>query len=522
MTPSERIRRQVHKRRHRYIVFSGLAFLVAALVFGLAHFRPHPGSPITDAGLFLLLVGLLACVLLTPAVYLAAQKRFSLFHPLVYPVIFYLFPVFIIGSLTLISPLPTSWIVSRISDPNYYLNLSLVYIAVGSAGLVLGYATPFASKLGRVLNNRTPQWSWSSSAARVPGLLLFAVGTIVTLYSYALGVLGYQIRDTPLLAGGTVATFAHLGTMGAFILWHSYFRRDRGKPEVWAPILVLLLGQVAVSGALSGSRYTLLSGALTILAAYHFSGGRYSPRLIVQMVFAVALAILLGFAVGTAFRDVKGSEEVVPLEETFDVAGATLTEMATLGAGGTLDLAVDAVLQRLENLSSFAVIVSNYERLRPLEQQYGIAGNIWTYTWTAFIPRFIWPDKPLISDARAVGALYFSVPTNSFAMTVFGDLLRNFGPIGIPLGMMLLGFMLRILWSALIGSGPVPAWHAATYYLLLTSVNYESFYGTIIPGWVRVAFVCLLGGLLANVLARAASGSRSQLGRHARLTKAAE
>lgn len=503
MESTGRAARLKSRSRRAYLAFSLSACVAAVSIFVFSQFRLNGESVVRNNPLFLLLCAVLGCVLLAPAVYLVPRGRLDLFHPLVYPVVLYLFPVFVIGSLTLATPMPPSWIVSYVYDPNYYLNLALVYIIVGFLSLNLGFALPVASRLGQAVANHIPDWKWSASAVRLPSLVLLGIGTVATFYGYAQGVLGYQVLETPLLTGGTISTFTLLSTLGAFMLWHSYFRRDRSKREVWTPILILLVVQVLISSALSGSRYTLLSGTLTIFAAYHFAGGRLRKRTLVPVGIVGVLAILLGFALGTAFRDIKGSENAVPLQETIDVAGLTVNQMATIGAGGTLELGVGAFLQRIENLSSFAVIVGNYERLRPLEEQYGIAGNIWTYTWTAFIPRFLWPEKPLISDARAIGALYFNFPTNSFAMTVFGDLLRNFGPIGIPLGMLFLGFLLRVLWSALITPMPVSAWPAATYYLLLTSVNYESFYGTIIPAWVRIAFVCLVGGLFANALSGA-------------------
>jgi hypothetical protein len=87
-------------------------------------------------------------------------------------------------------------------------------------------------------------------------------------------------------------------------------------------------------------------------------------------------------------------------------------------------------------------------------------------------------------------------------LTPIGDLLRNFGPFGIPLGMALLGFVLRILYSALIEGQVITAWRAVAYYMLLGSTSYESFYGNILPGMLRIGIIILLGGLMINALVR--------------------
>ena len=109
-----------------------------------------------------------------------------------------------------------------------------------------------------------------------------------------------------------------------------------------------------------------------------------------------------------------------------------------------------ALADRIENLSSVAVVVANYERLAPYEASYGLENNIVNDTLTSFVPRFLWNEKPPTSDARTYSALYFSFGDNSFAISPFADLCRNFGPIGVPLGMLVLGIYLRLIYALLI------------------------------------------------------------------------
>jgi hypothetical protein len=166
---------------------------------------------------------------------------------------------------------------------------------------------------------------------------------------------------------------------------------------------------------------------------------------------------------------------------------------------------MESLSLRLENLSSVAVIVSNYEKLAPYEESYALSNNILRDAWTAFIPRVFWPDKPLTSDAHAYSALYFDFEDNSFAITPWGDLLRNFGPIGIPIGMALLGIFLRALYVSL--GTPIPGgqWRSSAYYLMLTTVSYEAFYATLFPSLVRVALVLMATLYLCNLIAQRTS-----------------
>ena len=118
------------------------------------------------------------------------------------------------------------------------------------------------------------------------------------------------------------------------------------------------------------------------------------------------------------------------------------------------------------------------------------------------IPRVIWNEKPSQSDPRKYSDLYFNQNDNSFAITPFGDLLRNFGVIGIPLGMMIIGIFFRVIYRALIELQPLSMWRSMLYFMLLTSVSYEGFYGTIIPQFIKVGVVAVSGILIVNLLAR--------------------
>ena len=161
-----------------------------------------------------------------------------------------------------------------------------------------------------------------------------------------------------------------------------------------------------------------------------------------------------------------------------------------------------ALADRIENLSSVAVVVANYERLAPYEASYGLENNIINDTLTSFIPRFLWNEKPPTSDARAYSALYFSFGDNSFAISPFADLLRNFGPLGVPLGMLVLGIYLRLIYSMLIESASPSMWKKVAYFPLLTLVSYEAFYGPIFPSIVRTVVVLVISLFIVNLIVR--------------------
>lgn len=85
-------------------------------------------------------------------------------------------------------------------------------------------------------------------------------------------------------------------------------------------------------------------------------------------------------------------------------------------------------------------------------------GSTIAYISFAFIPRFLWPEKPLIMQGRwfalEAGLAYnhgdqrnLMEVNNSINMTVAGELFLNFGYLGVLLGMILIGYLLKQCWA---------------------------------------------------------------------------
>ncbi len=196
---------------------------------------------------------------------------------------------------------------------------------------------------------------------------------------------------------------------------------------------------------------------------------------------------------GTTFRNVKQTESQISSDQYIDNIGRTFEVLTEQDLTKLLEQGVTSLAERLDAVSPLAVVVSNYEQLAPYEESYGLDNNIIKDTLTFFVPRALWKDKPLASEPRKYGDLYFNYGDNSFTITPMGDLLRNFGVLGIPLGMALLGFCLRIIYSALVEERAFSFWRLTLYYVCLSSVVYESFYGGILPILVKNAAVTIIG-----------------------------
>jgi hypothetical protein len=212
---------------------------------------------------------------------------------------------------------------------------------------------------------------------------------------------------------------------------------------------------------------------------------------------------------GTTFRSVKGDIDRISAESYVNLSLDTLFRMGEKNPTDEISDGFYLLAERFEIVSSLAVVVSNHEDLRQYEADYGLYNNIWEYTWTGFIPRFLWKDKPKIGDNSAYNELYFGYAGYGYAITSMGDLLRNFGPIGVPVGMFLLGFVFRTFYAALIEGQPFSAWRSTVYFLVLAKVSYEGFYGEILPTSIRIAAIVVVQLLTIKLLSRILSFRRS-------------
>jgi hypothetical protein len=105
---------------------------------------------------------------------------------------------------------------------------------------------------------------------------------------------------------------------------------------------------------------------------------------------------------------------------------------------------------------------------------------------TAFIPRFLYPDKPLIQlgawFALEAGIAYKNengVINNSVGMTIPGELYLDFGWVGVFAGCILVGSFFIILWNA------------TSFYLSESNIS-----GTIFGGYLLLSN---LGGIGADL-----------------------
>ena len=427
-----------------------------------------------------------------PSLYLWAKNEFSLVNPIVFAAWSYFFPAFFLGGLIFTFNLSDPFFLNFIQDMRVDMPLTFIVIMLGYGGLSLGFLLPWARKLGEKTGDYLPRLNWHSENVFFPGFVLLALGLFNSAIGLISGVIGYQKLEEIGTYDGLLFLLTLIWSQANLLLWLLLFRRK--KLDFWAGLTGAVLILTALPKVLyGGNRAGFLLFFLAIAFAYLLAGNKITVKKGIVGGVLLVLSIIVGMIYGTTFRNIKGTESQTSMTEYTENILATVETISENDNSQMLESGFASLVERIDAVSSLAVVVSNYEKLAPYEEGYGLDNNIYKDTVTFFIPRVIWQDKPVASEPRKYGDLYFNYGENSFTITPMGDLLRNFGLIGVPLGMLLLGFLLRVFYAALLEKREFSYWRATLYFMLIISVSYESFYGSILPYLTKVGFITAIG-----------------------------
>jgi len=448
-------------------------------------------------------------VIVAPTAYLKWKGQFSFVHPLVYSGATYFFPMFFVGGWSLVFGLSNYYYLTFVKDPEVDFPLTFLYIIIGFASLSVGFLIPPGRKIGERIAKWLPSKDLSSREIFYGSLIFLFLGFYATLVALDLGQIGYQTVGAVIGALGSLNVYlAVIVQISSFLLWIVFFRQEGwsvSKSVIFVAQIISAVFMLIVVGGKSG----LIHSFIYLVAAYLLVKRQVFFRNWVWLGFGLTVALIFGTLYGTTFRSVKGDIDRISAESYVNLSLDTLFRMGEKNPTDEISDGFYLLAERFEIVSSLAVVVSNHEDLRQYEADYGLYNNIWEYTWTGFIPRFLWKDKPKIGDNSAYNELYFGYAGYGYAITSMGDLLRNFGPIGVPVGMFLLGFVFRTFYAALIEGQPFSAWRSTVYFLVLAKVSYEGFYGEILPTSIRIAAIVVVQLLTIKLLSRILSFRRS-------------
>lgn len=306
----------------------------------------------------------------------------------------------------------------------WFIYATLIVGAAKLASAFRGSETPV--RLGELLEG------WTTAKL---GILFFAVGI-----SYSLLIdLPRQLELFLILVPGSLSlVFLAANSVGTFLI--TYHALQKGGAWYLLAAFILLL-QIALGLVLYNKSMILLPILLSSLAMLF---DRVTlPRVVGITVMLVTALNLLQPAVRQA-RDLHllsyGSESG---GTTGGTIGERMSNITSLWTDGPLrENESGEGLLRLSYLNIGTFMVTEYD--------VGLPGNSIQAATYALIPRFIWPQKPVVTDAGR--ELYYRITgeaTSFLAPTTAADLYWNMGWAGILLLTPVLGVF---LWAATLAS----------------------------------------------------------------------
>jgi hypothetical protein len=262
------------------------------------------------------------------------------------------------------------------------------------------------------------------------------------LYAYV-GTWKAYYANLPLLQ--LLETVASLG--GAGILAFVTIERCFHPSDMPCCLLfwVILVSEVAW-GLVSGMKARALQPFIIVAIISSLIERRFRKRW--------AAAVLLGLVAVYPFsnnyrrlvRDEGGLSSPVAVVSTglraFIQTQASASSASTWARSGW-----EMSVKRLDMLTSVGLVLWLGPKARLLQGK----ERWWMLPYYPFIPRFIWPSKPVLDKGLRFSVATGSVATSSMAITYPGDLYSLYGLPGIVLGMFLLGVVCQALTNTVAG-----------------------------------------------------------------------
>ncbi|GJG88441.1 hypothetical protein tb265_36220 [Gemmatimonadetes bacterium T265] len=435
-------------------------------------------------GAAVVLCVLVGVLIITPLALRLWTDTFDLFEPVTIISIVY-FVYFVVGPLARIATDDLSFI-GRSSEADFVP--VLVAIAVAVSAMWLGYALPIGP---RPALRDTPLSSETVDSVRygrrMAGLLVVMAGLGIIVWAR---LAGRSLRYF-LLPG--VSQAADAGQGGTDIPYFFF------AVEWFIPAVAVL---IATDGLRGRFARTALIAFVTVM--YVSIGFRYR---IAVLWFAAGIVAYL--RVG---RRPRVLHLVVPCSLAFLGAGwlaAAREFFRSGGAAGSLgfDLrsALLAGLSDTRIFETFGAVLATVPRFLPYA---GITP--FAYPFLLWIPRFVWPGKPVPFWLGYVGQSIGTPETFGAGAAVpqFGEFYIAFGWPGIMIGMFIFGAAAKWLWRWYRAS-PDDPWRQAIFALnasLLFLAIIRGYFAQIAQEWCFVVLPAVVIAALARRRARRAAG----------------
>lgn len=362
---------------------------------------------------------------------------------------------------------------------------------IGLLAFYAGYAVPLRPLAQRLLPTRGHEWNRRAAVAAALILVVFGwffyLGRNFGLIPAALGsgVIGG-------LASATIFSSSIL--MAIYLKYRSRFA------------LLLMMSVVPVTMAInfiSGSKKAVLLPAAMIVLTWVVT----ERRIRLRWIAAGFLALILLYPVAQFWRMDILQNNTLSMTHVLTNPGPALARtgnfLSSGRAGDYFEEGFEAASRRLDGIGVVSVLVRDTPSVSPFQN-----GRTIALIPLAYIPRVIWPDKPVITIGKWVTEAYVPgghLVESHVGTTWVGEFYLNWGVPAVLMGMLVLGAMLRGAHEVLMrGVQTIPLVVAATIVISQCSLAMQG--GVVVA--VNGPVVTLIPLALAHGAMRLLGGTR--------------
>lgn len=315
--------------------------------------------------------------------------------------------------------------------------------AVGFIAFVLAFHStpPWLREWGRTLD-RSLRGGGTLSSSAWGVWALWTVSMLAAGMGFVRGNVGYLVDPSAAMSTSSSANavLSALTQMGLLATVMAGWRAAVNRRPASMLLLMWVASSQLVLGLFSGMKEAAIIQLVAVVIGYSARGRlRLAP-----LVAAGLLAVFVVTPFVTAYRTVisNSSGRLSPSQALQTVRFDQLIGGLTSGdaAGGSVGDSSD----RWSRIGDVAIIMVK----TPSTIGYKSPVDLVVGPFLGFVPRSVWPDKPVLDAGYQVNHQYYEMPAkiySSASVTPYGDLYRFGGVVIVIIGMVILGMFVRVV-----------------------------------------------------------------------------
>ncbi len=260
---------------------------------------------------------------------------------------------------------------------------------------------------------------------------------------------------------GLASSIAQLSPLFYFswaLAWLLVFSGRATFVQKWT----LYLGFIPMTVMILGRNLSDKSQALTLLVVPLIA--LWYARRVLPWRSLLVVGLILIFLIFPFFNNYRLLD---PRQSFLDRASTTMGILTAMSGEEYMEQSLGTFKRRVALINSVAIVIRDVPRWVPYEN----GDTLFLPAMAFFVPRFVWPDKPLFMMGRDFGVKFRIINVfddkTRIAVTVPGELYWNFDLPGILIGMALWGAAVRLVYRRYCSSTGLDPVRRAIYMLLL-------------------------------------------------------